>query len=819
MSNKKVKELLKKYASLDNILPELEGDVNEYGQDVILQMVHDAHSEFEDDLESRREWENKIDEGLELAKMTVEEKDYPWPGASSLKHPVTATACINFAAYTFPEVIRNDKVLEIQAVGYDYEGKKEALASRLTQFGNYQLLVEDRDWAVGFRKLLAQLPAQGVLYEKVYWDPVQEKIISEVCGYKEIIINHYVKSFDKARRVSHIMIKHRNEIVSKIRQDIYTEVELDDLKQGEDHHYRTTEYTEYVEDNEYEVIEQHKWLDLDGDGFEEPYILTFLTESKQALRLKARYTYENIKFNKEGEVVDIDPEDIFVPYHYIYSPDGCYHSLSIAALLLPFNKGINAVLNQLINAGTLATTQGGFLGRGARLKGGRYYLEPGEWIKCDSSDDVDLRKSIMPLDYKEPSNVLFQLLGFLVDSAKEVSSITDVMTGKQNAQNVQATTIQILAEKGLKVFSDIQRGLYDSLSRRFEIQFKLTKKHISLDKYKKVLDYMQDVSMEDFNFDNFDVRPVANPNLSSDVQRQARAQTEMGLLELPVYQSDMKSQTAIIKGFLEANNSTNIESKLPAQQQQQPPNPELLKVQMDGEVKKHKGNLDEQKHQLNVAKFQADTQKQQAEIQKIMAEVQKIIGEAQNAGSGGQMEQYKQQLEMIKMEMEHKNNEAQRHGEMKKLDHDMVINQMEFEHKKADRENQMQMSREQMNMQRQTQQENLHFQHKSKQLDLDHQSQVANQQAHMQQNQMGMDMQKHQMGLESQQNMSSQKLGHDQHMNQSKMDQDRYKHDSQLAYDQNNSQEQRTHDRDIEQQRSKQAAKRPHPNVGQSPSK
>lgn len=815
----KSKELLKKYADLDNILPELEGKKDDHGQDKILKMVMDAFQEFEDDKVSRSEWEDQIDEGLELAKLTMEEKDFPWPGASNLKHPVTATACINFAAYTFPEVIRNDKVLETQVIGYDYDGQKEALGSKLTQFGNYQLLVEDKDWEGQFDQLLAMLPAQGVVYEKVYWDPIREKIVSEICGYKEVIVNHYVKSFDKARRISHLMVKHRNEIVSKIRQGIFSDIDLDPIQTGEDLNHRTTEYTDYVEDNEYEVIEQHKWLDLDEDGYEEPYILTFLSESKQALRLKARYTIDDVKFNKKGEVIDIKPEDIFVPYHYIRSPDGCYHSMSIAALLLPFNKGINAVLNQLINAGTLATTQGGFLGRSARIRGGKIYLEPGEWIKTDSADDVDLRKAIMPLDYKEPSNVLFQLLGFLVDSAKEISSITDVMTGKQNAQNVQATTIQILAEKGLKVFSSIQRRLYSSLARRFEIQFALTRKYVSLDKYRKVLDYMEDVTMEDFNLDDFDVRPVANPNLSSDVQRQARAQSEMSLLELPIMQQAPEAQIAILKGFLEANNSTNIEHKLPNPQQPQGPNPDMLKIQADIESKKQKGMLDDQKHQLNVAKFQQDSEKQKAEIEKIIADAMKTMAEAQVATGSHDLEQQRQELEIIKTRMEGDNSELDRKAKQEEMDHDAMMHELDYSDKIQDREHQMQMNHQQMQLQREQQQNDLAFQHQSKQMDLHHQTQMSHQQNQMQHSQMNMDMAKHKMGIDSQGDQNRQKLEQDRYKHDSSIQSQRDQQDSKMMFDYQNNQDQRTHDRDIEQQRSKQAAKRPDPNMGGTPRK
>lgn len=678
MSNNKLEHFYK----LDNIAEEID-------EDTLRDIAADLYRGFEDDVASRAEWESMIDEGIKLASMTHEVKNWPWEKASNLKYPAITNAAIQFAAYMHPEIVRNDRVFEAQVTGWDEDGKKAEKVSRVTKFHNYQLLTQNGDWERSLDKLLHMLPIQAVVYKKIFYDPIENKIENIVCPYKEVYVNTYIQSLEKARRITHKMVKHRNEILARQREDLFLPIELKECTVGEK---RATPYTEELLENDFEILEVHCWLDLDGDDFEEPYIVTMLSETQEILRIVARYNPKTIKRNKKGEVYRIKPTGCFIDYHYIPSFDGTYHSQSISSLLFAYTKGINSVLNQLINAGTLATTAAGFMGRGCRVKGGQVQIAPGKIMQLDSASELDLNKSIKMLEFKEPSNVLFQLLGFLAESAKEIANITDVTTGKQNAQNVQSGTIQTLAEKGLKPFSDILKRVYGSLTRELRLIFELNKEFLEDKDYKKVLDYREGEYSKDGDFDedNFDIYPVANPNLSSDLQRTMRAQQEMMLIsEGGPLQGDNEATYLILKDYLESMNATRIEEKLAKFKSPQPPapKPEVIEIQakIETEAEKIKQNQQkiEHKFQLDMAKLSLDREKDMATIELTRAQALKALAEAQVIGNEAQFNQAEQELEAL-------------------LSHnDIALKQKELEVKQADMESKRQQTQQQIQLQQQ----------------------------------------------------------------------------------------------------------------------
>lgn len=796
MSNKKI-DLLKKYAKATNIVDLLEGN-DDYPEvdDRLKAIANEVVEDFDDDLRSRTEWEDTIDEGMEMAKLKWEEKDFPWQGAANLKHPTIAVACIQYAAYSYPEIVRNDRVCEVATIGYDYDGQKSEKATRLSKFLNFQLLIENSEWTVQLDKLLQMLPAQGVVYKKIYWDPIKKKIKTDLCGYKEIVVNHYIKDLEAARRISHIMVKHKNEIKSKMVTGLYSEVDLEkESHNSNPHNFRTTDYTEYLEDNEYEVIEQHRWLDLDDDGFEEPYIVTVLSESKQVLRIAARYSEDDIKV-ENGEVYDIEPEQYFIDYHYIPSPDGCYHSMSAASLLLSHNKGINSVLNQLVNAGTLATTQGGFFAKTTKIKGGKLLLEPGEFIKTDCTAE-ELDKGIKFLEFKEPSSVLFNLLGFLVEGAKELASISDVMTGKQNAQNVQATTIEVLAEKGAKVFSSIQRRNYNSLAKEFKAIFILNRHHLDVQKYQAVLDYMQPVTLDDFDTSQYDIAPVADPNMSSDVQRARRAEQEMSMLQIPQVGNNPKAVRAIIKHYCEANNIPNTDQILPDEEQQKSgPDPKVMKIMLDSE--KHAGELDikGKKLELDIAQFKQDQAEKDAKIQLMIAQAQNALAQAMSTGGQQGIQQAQHQLEVFRLQMEGEEAAANRMIQQQQMMHEEKMRKLDFQDRQVDRQQKTQENQQKIQIDQQ-----------KHQMDVDNQKQQQSQQLQF-------EKYRHdtQLGYQSEQDGYSREA--DLYKHESQLDHDSRNTESQqglerekMSNEYNNQREQRDHDRDIEQTRMRTTSK------------
>ena len=220
------------------------------------------------------------------------------------------------------------------------------------------------------------------------------------------------------------------------------------------------------------MIEQHLYLDLDGDGYQEPYVAIVHKASKQLLRLVPRFFTSSIEFSKDDKILSIKAEQYFTKYPFIPSPDGGFYDLGFGVLLGPLNSSINTIINQLIDAGTMANTAGGFLGRGIKIKGGNSSFAPNEWKPVESSGD-DLRKSIVPLPVREPSQVLFTLLSLLINYGERIGGSVDILVGQNPGQNTPAETSRTMAEQGMKIFSGIFKRTYRSLRDEFRKQYRL----------------------------------------------------------------------------------------------------------------------------------------------------------------------------------------------------------------------------------------------------------------------------------------------------------------------------------------------------------
>jgi hypothetical protein len=737
--------------------------------ELLKEIANDIYEGFEEDVRSRKEWEDTVRECIELSEMKNEEKDYPWPGCSSLKHPGITTAAIQFNANTYPEIVRNDKTVEFQVLGFDETGEKAEAASRCSRHMNFQLLTQDDTWTTQLDTFLSSLPVQGTMWWKIFYDPVKKRNKWELCTFDEIYINHNVKTLEDARRITHKMIKHKSYIISKIREGRYLDIELEQL----DTEKHTTLYSPDMEKDESELLEIHTYWDIDNDGYEEPIIVTMLSESRQILRIIKRYKDNGIE-RKNGKIFFIEPAMSFIDCHYFPSKSGKYHSDGVGSLMLPHIKGINSIQNQLVDAGTLANMQGGFISRSTRVPGGKLYLEPGEWIKLDSANEVDLNKAIMPLTYKEPSSVLLQMYGMFLEQIKEIANITDVMTGKQNAQNVQASTIQTLAEKGLKVFAALQTRVYRCLGKGFKLHAQLNEEYTTDNDYKAILDYPGDYSVkEDYNLATYNICPVANPNLSSDIQRMMRAQQEMMLITEGGPLSGNQQATAfIVKDFLESLNANHIEQKIGPllEPKQPPPDPELIQLQADmaHEAEKNRQNNEklEHKKQMDEAKIQLQAEKEAADIELTRAQAMKAMAEAQVLGNEQQFNEAEKQLELL-----------QSHKDAEYKQQEFALKAQDMQAKREQSEHQLVMQKEKMNNDLMSQQMKIQMDHQKHQQGLQHQAQQSElERQHAQQmgqQQFSMGMQEKSLDQSHQTNLQNQKFNQDLHSKKLDQDHDR----------------------------------------------
>src|SRR3990167_3860023 len=419
---------------------------------------------YEKDRTSRYEWEQRNEEALKLALQVVEPKSFPWPNAANIKFPLITIAALQYHARAYPALIPGVNVLKCHN-------------------------------------------------------------ISEHILAKDLVVSYYTKSLETAPRISHVMEMSRNELHQKVIEGVYRDIDLGDpfefmretLAIAQD---ETQGTSPTYDDNAkpHTVIEQHCLLDLDGDGYEEPYIVVVHKDSKKVLRVVARFFQSGIKQNKDGEVLSITAENYFTKFPFIPSPDGGFYDLGFGVLLGPLNETINTLINQLLDAGTISTTGGGFLARGIKIRGGSMSFTPNEWKPVDTTGD-DLRKGIFPLPTKEPSNVLFQLLSLLINYGERIGGSVDILVGENPVQNTPAETSRTMAEQGMKVFSGIFKRTYRSLKQEFKKLYRLNQLYMTENAQLGSIKILVD----DYNADATSIVPAADPHMISDSQKVAQS--------------------------------------------------------------------------------------------------------------------------------------------------------------------------------------------------------------------------------------------------------------------------------------------------------
>lgn len=591
-------------------------------EEELEEISEDVVAGFDEDKSSMSEMQEFLEEAMEIAKQVKKEKSTPWEGASNVLYPLITTASMSFAARTYPEIIRNGKVVECAVLGSDPTGEKEDRAHRISQHMSAQLLVEDPEWESDTDRLLSCLAVVGTIFKKTFYDDYFQRNRSIMCTPDSIFVNKDIKSLETCERISHIIYMSVNDVIARIRLGIFADVEEDLEKYCDD---------ESSDEDQDILIEQHCFLDLDDDGYKEPYIVTVHKGLEKVLRIVPRFDPENVFKNSAGKIWRIDPVHYFTDFHFLRSPDGSYHGMGFGQLLLPINDTINTTINQLLDAGKASNMQSGLLGKGFKSKSGSLYLTPGEFKKVDVSGD-DIRKNVFPMPVKEPSSVLFQLLGVMIQTGKELSSVSEVLQGQAPPQNSPATTVLALIEQGMKVFSSIQKRIYGSLKKEFGKLYRLNRLYLGDQiEYKQVLRSLI-ISKDDYSDQDMDVIPVSDPSMSSDAQRMARARAMMEMLPMV----GPAGGQAILKNWLEALQTpeAQIAVILPPPDPNAPPSPEQIKMQlqtqemqakiadmqMEKELKAHELDIRIKQMEINQSDVKQRNAESMARIQKMYAD-------------------------------------------------------------------------------------------------------------------------------------------------------------------------------------------------------
>jgi chaperonin GroES len=603
--------------------------VDELSDDQLVELGEQVQRGFENDCTSRDEWEQDLDEWIKLAKQIREEKTYPWQGASNVKYPLLSTAAMQFAARAYPSLVPSSgKVVKTVVVGKDPTGEKYERAERVSTYMSYQLFTEMSGWEEDMDKMLMMLPIVGTMFKKTYYDKSEDKITSCLILPKNIVVNYWTKSLDDCERISEIIYLSPRKLKERILQGIYKDVKLGDPIKPEDSDSAEDETTPY------EIIEQHTFYDKDGDGYAEPYIVTFERNSGKILRVSTRYHLDDVTLADDGKtVVKIKPIQMYTKFGFVPNPDGSFYDIGFGVLLGPLNESVNTLINIQIDSGHLHTLQSGFIGKGLRLKAGDNKFRPGEWKMVPSGGD-DLRKQIVPLPLAAQSDVLFQLMGSLITSGKELASVAEIFVGKMPGQNTPATTTMASIEQGMKVFTAVYKRLFRALSSEFDKLFDLNKMYMDPNKYVEVVDTQ--IGPEDFDRSHCDVVPGADPTAVSQTEKLLKAQ---GLMELVGQIPQMFDLIEVVSRVLEAQEQPNWQKVFSKEVQQSgqlpppPPDPKLMAIQAKAEADQRKAAVDvqakQQKMELDGREAAMKMQMQQQEhAQEMQMQQEKTMNEA-----------------------------------------------------------------------------------------------------------------------------------------------------------------------------------------------
>lgn len=582
-----------KLAASKNIAEDLD-------KDQLYRIAQDVIDGVKVDEESRESWLCQVSEGMALAKLITEQKNEPYFNAANVKFPIISNGAMTYAAREYQQLVRGAKLVETEVFGKDPQAQYQERAKRVAEYMSWCLLVKDDDYESDTYKLFMMLAIVGVVFRKIYWNPVLQRTVIELINPENVVVNNNVKSLKLARRTTHKIAMYKNDIVERERLGLFLE----------DYDYNPTPgmsesiiNPEIQSDNttdkdpQIEIYEQHTFLDLDEDGYAEPYIVTVCKKDLKIKRIVARYQLKNVSFTDDKKQIKaIKADQYFTDYHFIPNFDGTYYSIGFGTLLLPINEAVNTTFNQLLDAGRLLNERPIFLGAGCRIKDGEYKLKPGRMYKMEGAGGMDLKNSIVPLPVEEPSRVMFELLGMLVQSGKELASVSDILSGDMPSQNSPATTVLALIKQGLTQYNATHKYVLKSFQKEFKLIYITMSRNLDIQEY---IDFCNDknAGLDDFKEDDLHVRPVADPNMSSDAVRLATAQA--------VAQMPAVDHIAATRMMLQAMNvpDAQIQLLLPSNP---PPPPEVQKMMAETQKIQAEAKDITLKHLAQAAQMQED---------------------------------------------------------------------------------------------------------------------------------------------------------------------------------------------------------------------
>jgi|TARA_R100000081_G_C4819415_1_gene178236 hypothetical protein len=517
--------------------PQMSFDANlvDFIDDSVLQKIsNDLLSSIKSDKQSRSEWEKTYTDGLEYLGMKFDEsRSQPFEGSSGVVHPILAEAVTQFQAQAYKEMLPAKGPVKTEIIGARTI-ETENQAERVQEFMNYYIMNVMEEYDPELDQMLFYLPLAGSAFKKVYFDYVLNRAVSKFVPPEDLIVPYEAADLSSAERVTHAINMSLNEIKKQQLSGFYADVDvgsesysddIDDVQEAIDEIQGVS--PSYKENRSRTVYEIHTVLDIEGfedmdvngaaTGLKLPYIITIEEDSGKILSIRRNYLENDPLKNKIN---------YFVQYKFL--PGLGFYGLGLSHMIGGLSKASTSILRQLIDAGTLANLPAGFKARGMRIRDEDDPLQPGEFRDIDTTGG-SLRENLIPLPIKEPSSVLMQLLGLLVDSGKRFAAIADMNVGDMNQAMPVGTTVALL-ERGTKVMSAIHKRLHYGQRVEFGLLAKLFSEYLPPVYNYQVGSGPGEIKQQDFD-DRVDIIPVSDPNIFSQSQRVTLAQELLTMVQ------------------------------------------------------------------------------------------------------------------------------------------------------------------------------------------------------------------------------------------------------------------------------------------------
>jgi len=553
---------------------EAENDFNEnlaetLPEGVLTSISSDLAENVENDKNSRKDWEKAYVNGLKLLGLQIEERTEPWNGACGVFHPMLTEAVVRFQSETITETFPAQGPVRTKIIGKETPQVREA-AARVEEDMNFELTEVMTEYRPEHERMLWSLPATGSAFKKVYFDPNLGRQVAMFVPAEDVILPYGTTDLDTCHRLTHEMRKTENDIMKLQQGGFYREINLPDptkvvtdIQKAKD---KETGFND-LSDDRYTLYECHVDLHIEEDPFADkdddgeqtgialPYVVTMLKGTNTVLAIRRNWREDDPLKLKRLHFV-----------HYQYIPGFGAYGFGLFHLIGGFAKNATSLMRQLVDAGTLSNLPGGLKSRGLRIKGDDTPIAPGEWRDVDVASG-NIRDSILPLPYKEPSTTLYNLLNTIVDEGRRFAATADMKISDMSGNSPVGTTLALL-ERQLKVMTAVQARLHYTLKREFKLLKDIIKDYTDPD-YEYTPEYGNKKAKRE-DYDKVDLIPVSDPNAATMSQRVVQYQAVIQMAQMA---PDIYNLPELHRSMFNVLGIKNAEKLVPLEDDMKPKDP------------------------------------------------------------------------------------------------------------------------------------------------------------------------------------------------------------------------------------------------------